>query len=103
MIKQSLPVLALFLGKSSAITFRPSDETNNKNTLAQGGFATGGYGLGKPLNETITVNGPEGQEQHSYAQQRFATGAWGLGKPLGETITVNGPEGQEQHSYAQQK
>ena len=28
MIKQSLPVLALFLGKSSAITLRPSDETN---------------------------------------------------------------------------
>ena len=68
-------------------------------------FAVGGYGDGVPMEETITVNGPEHQEKHSYAQQRqgFAVGGFGDGVPMKETITVNGPEHQEQHSYAQQK
>ena len=64
-------------------------------------FATGGYGDGQPMGETITMNGPTQQDTYHYNQKKFVEGGYGKGEDVGETISMKGPEQMDTYHYIQ--
>jgi hypothetical protein len=102
MYKQSSAILALFLGSTQAITLEKHHHPRHYENIGvrfldTEKFIEGGYKDGESMGETITINGPVGQESYKFAQQNknFIEGGYAVGESMNSTITTNGPTSQE--------